>query len=333
MIRRLFGRKVEESEAPGENKKLGPCDSVQGEMHALVPVPVALTSLGRSGSSVVLGSLGCHPEVAVFKLFSEEAHYMNYFSQLIKTLSSPGSYLYPVRSGNLSGDNILTGNSALVAPLEETKDNEWFVHHYLPEMRAFFQAKLGEYYQWKKASYQGEGSSRFICEKFAPSGAIDVVQEIFPDMKEIILVRDFRDILCSILAFNEKRGFKSFGLEQCSSTEEYVEQHLAVSVNGLFTRWRSVKETACLVRYEDFIADKESVLAQMFHYIGAESQNAGEVVETALRSQPETQRQWHCTSGDALSSVARYQYELSPELIALCNDIMKQPLQEFGYLG
>ena len=299
---------------------------------AAAVVPIALTSLGRSGSSVILGHLGCHPEISVFRLFTGEAHYINYFAQTIMTLSSPASYLYPIRSGNNFGDEMLTGNAEVAAQFEPTADNTWFQQEYLPELRKFFSGKLVELYQWKNNSISQGNAPGFICEKFAPSGAIELVQEVFPEMKEVVLVRDFRDLLCSVLAFNRKRGFEAFGMEQFSNTEEYILQCMAPSAEILLERWHKVTGQAHLVRYEDFIRYREQTLVGMFSYLGTQSQDVKAVMETADRTQKDKQRKRHSTTSTPMASIARYESELSPELIELCNEVMEKPLREFGYL-
>jgi len=299
---------------------------------AATVIPIALTSLGRSGSSVTLGHLGCHPEISVFQLFSGEAHYINYFAQTIKTLSSPGSYLNPIRSGYTFGDEMLVGNAEVAAQFEPTADNLWFQQEYLPELRKFFSGKLAELYQWKKSSVHPGDAPSFVCEKFSPSGAVELVKEVFPEMKEVVLVRDFRDVLCSVLAFNRKRGFEAFGVEQFSDTEEYVRKCLAPSADILLERWHKAEGRAHLVRYEDFIMDRKQALVGMFAYIGTQSQDVRAVMETADRTQKDKQRKRHCTASDPIASIARYESELSPELIELCNETMEEPLREFGYL-
>ena len=46
--------------------------------------------------------------------------------------------------------------------------------------------------------------------------------ELYPDARELILVRDPRDMLASILAFNRRRGFDAFGREDVGTDQEYV---------------------------------------------------------------------------------------------------------------
>ena len=64
------------------------------------------------------------------------------------------------------------------------------------------------------------------------------MHELYPDGREIFLVRDFRDMLCSIRAFNEKRGSAAFGLDGPGAEEAYVVEVLAPSVKNLLDEWR-----------------------------------------------------------------------------------------------
>jgi len=295
-------------------------------------IPISLTTLGRSGSSVILGHLACHPEISVFSPFSGEAHYLTYFSQIIKTLSSQNSFLFPIQSGNTYGIELLKGDAEVAAQFNLTEDHLWFQYDYLPKQKQFYLDRLSELYRWKKRGSQPEGMGPlFMCEKFLPSGPVELVQEIFPQMKEVVLVRDFRDILCSVLAFNDKRGFDSFGAEKFSSTEDYVRRCLAPSVEILLKRWNSVKGQACLIRYEDFILEREKLLGRVFAYLGTEFCDVQAVIDLAKKTQSDNQRQLHVTTNGVAESVARYERDLSPDLIELCNDVMKEPLLAFGY--
>jgi hypothetical protein len=38
-----------------------------------------------------------------------------------------------------------------------------------------------------------------------------IARDLYPRANEIFLVRDFRDLICLVLAFNEKRGTVEFG--------------------------------------------------------------------------------------------------------------------------
>lgn len=304
----------------------GNCPDATGSL-----TPIALTSLGRSGSSAVLGHLGCHPEIAVYHLFSREAHYITYFAQCIDTLSSPSSYLFPLKSGNEFGINLLMGNVEVASTYEGNLDDQWFRQNFVPQLKDFSASALSDYYRWRKQQNSG-GEAQFVCEKFSPLGAVDLVGRVFPEMREIILVRDFRDVLCSIIAYNEKRGFTAFGAEQFETLEDYVIQCLAPSADLLLKRWLKQRDRACLIRYEDFILDRKKTLEKVFDYLGTRNRDVEGLMELADRTQNQRQKERHQTSRDAKASIGRYSSELSSKMIALCNESMKNPLVKFGYL-
>ncbi len=49
-----------------------------------------------------------------------------------------------------------------------------------------------------------------------------MIREVYPRAQEVILVRDFRDMVASILAYNAKRGYTAFGREHVDNDEEYI---------------------------------------------------------------------------------------------------------------
>ena len=62
---------------------------------------------------------------------------------------------------------------------------------------------------------------RFV-EKFHPNHLPWLVWTVYPNAKELFLVRDFRDMFCSILSFNKKRGYPAFGREKYGTDEEFA---------------------------------------------------------------------------------------------------------------
>src|SRR5205823_11524114 len=71
------------------------------------------------------------------------------------------------------------------------------------------------------AKAQGKPDARYFSEKFRPGElTLAMLWEIYPKAKEIFLVRDFRDMLISMLAYSAKRGYGLFDRDTSGSDEE-----------------------------------------------------------------------------------------------------------------
>ena len=99
--------------------------------------------------------------------------------------------------------------------------------------------------------------------------------DLYPDSKEVFLVREFRDVLASILAFNRKRGFDAFGREAVASDEEFLS--LRGTIDRLVGDWHARGHRSLLIRYEDIVLAPETEVARVFEYAGLDCE-AGDVL-------------------------------------------------------
>jgi hypothetical protein len=68
----------------------------------------------------------------------------------------------------------------------------------------------------------------------------------------VILVRDWRDVICSVFAFNSKRNTIGFGRDRFTSDEEYV-FYVGKRTEQLLEDWTTRSAISHLVRYEDLV--------------------------------------------------------------------------------
>jgi hypothetical protein len=193
------------------------------------------------------------------------------------------------------------------------------------------QSRIEEFYL-ELARREDRSDARYFVEKCWPDEFTPrTIAELYPEGREIFLVRDFRDMVCSILDFNTKRGVNSFGREQTGSDEEFI-SYLRGSAEQMIESWRSRRERAYLMRYEDLILHPEVALANALRYIGvaADAATVGGVIEAANTWLPATQRD-HQTSASPATSVGRWRRELSVEQQQICEDVFGDILAEFGY--
>ncbi len=77
------------------------------------------------------------------------------------------------------------------------------------------------------ARNQSQDAPVYFAEKHMWPNFLPVLTwELYPQAKEIFLVRDFRDMVCSILAFDRKRGYPGFGRPEGKSDTDYVRDEL-----------------------------------------------------------------------------------------------------------
>ena len=157
-----------------------------------------------------------------------------------------------------------------------------------------------------------------------------MIHNVYPDAREIFLVRDFRDVLCSSLAFNTKRGFLSFGRQYVSSDEEFIST-MRASAQCLLDHYRSRQAHAHLVRYEEIIHRPVQVLDGILKYLGLDASQAliEGLVECAGKI--DSQLEQHRTTSSPEKSIGRWSGDTDPGMQRLCRQTFDDLLPEFGY--
>jgi Sulfotransferase family len=296
------------------------------------PAPLMVTTLGRSGSTLLMTLLSVHPAIVAFNPVGYDSRPFAHQLEAAIAMASPASRIRLLESAG-QGEPWWLGRESvpveallrldeplrellLGAPVEQ-------LLRAAVDQAATFVRELG--------AAQERPDVRYAAEKSGPAHLPRLMRELCADAREIFLVRDFRDVLASMLAFNAKRGYAAFGREQVDSDEQFV-RRLAGSVAGLAAGWRERGDGALLVRYEELVADPVATLARVLDHLELES-SASEVAELVDRAQALTDRTalLHRTVQQATASTGRWQSDLPPELQELAAELFAGHLQELGY--
>jgi hypothetical protein len=156
--------------------------------------------------------------------------------------------------------------------------------------------------------------------------------ELIPGTREIFLVRDPRDVACSIFAFQRKQDRDWFWRSRARSEEDVIREPLGDDVGLLAHCWRERCARAHLVRYEDLIEAPRDTLAGVFDYLGVDASAAilDSVLARGSRLDDE-RRDRHVTSGAPVRSVGRWRNDLAPALHDVCEETFAPAMEAFGY--
>lgn len=294
------------------------------------PAPLMVTTLGRSGSTLLLTLLSEHPHVVGFEPATYDSRPFAYELDAAVATAHPASRLRLLDSGtqgeawwlgraSMQPDELLRIDEPLRelllgAPVEK-------LLRAAVERAATFAAGLG--------AAQERTDVCYAAEKCGPAHLPRLMRELCADGRELFLVRDFRDVIASMLAFNAKRGYDAFGREHVNDDEQFVRWQAGIAA-ALAAGWRERGDGALLVRYEDLVGDVPAALAQILDHLELDSapRLVGEVVE---RAQARLDRIQHRTTPNARASSGRWQTDLPPALQELANEAFADPLEEFGY--
>jgi hypothetical protein len=286
--------------------------------------PVLLTGLGRSGSTLAMRILAEHPAVIVPRqLYDTRA--AGYWTDMVRMLTRPAS-LPP--SGASDGWQMRQ-NPFHGPPLTDDAGTRRWLGRGYPELVAAFCQEAVEQLYLHVARAQGQDRPRYFAEKTSPEAAW-LIRELYPGTREIFLVRDFRDLLASILAFDARRGFSGFGRMPGDSEADYVRRFHVWTID-VCTAWRRRARDAHLLRYEDLVVEPVETVRRALEYLDVDA--TPPLVRRMIERTSADFAAWapHRTSPDPLASIGRWRQDLAPELRELCNELFADALAQFGY--
>jgi hypothetical protein len=313
---------------------------IEGERRRLPEVeggtvkPLLVTTLGRSGSTWLTWLLGRHPEIADFRSFEYESKVVAYFAEALRTLSQPSSYFQAVR-GDIDNSGWWLGQRPHWGlPWYGSHDaiDQWLGREHVEDLIGFFAGRIDALYT-RLAAAVGKPDAAYAVEKLPPIYfAQRMMWEVFPGTREVFLVRDFRDVACSIFAFGAKRGHKWYWEHKDASDEDYIRVLIKDEVDALLEAWSERRDQALLLRYEDLVLRPERSLAAVFSYLDldARPETVARVLAEGERLEA-GRRDGHRTSPSAVDSVGRWRDELAPPLLRACEEELGEGLEAFGY--
>jgi hypothetical protein len=294
--------------------------------------PLMVTAPGRTGSTLLMRMLAGHPRILTYRPFQFEPRVASYWIGLLKALSDPASYLRQLSDArNLDQPSWWLGaNLPLPRALPDDSIQEWMGGAGVRELAAFCQDRIEALYR-QIALDRGRDDAAYFTEKYIPGSVQPLLWELYPQAREVILVRDFRDMLSSMFAFNEKRGIQGFQRSRAESDEEYVVHTVGSSITALLRDWRARSDRAHLVRYEELVTRPVETLSALLVYLGWDPEAATVEAMTAGASETTPEMEWHQTADSAAGSIGRWQRDLSPELRAVSEAAFGPALSAFGY--
>ncbi len=293
--------------------------------------PLLITSLGRTGTTWLMKLLAAAPGVVTYNAYPYEMMPSKYWMHLLKVASEPANHLESAHWGNFSHSlNWIGQNPYFAAPLTDHPPLlTWFGKTYVENLAEFCQQSIQSFYQTLAAT-QGVQSPRYFAEKSYPDHVPWLLWDLYPKAREVILVRDFRDMVASIYATNAKRGTQDFGRSEASEDQDYIEM-LATHAQHLCDSWQMRSSRAHLVRYEDLILKPHATLQGILDYLGLDSTpKAIELIlHEARKDTPELRE--HRTTSSPEASIGRWRTDLPDDLKSAANEAFAPMLETFGY--
>ncbi|HZO60065.1 MAG TPA: sulfotransferase [Solirubrobacterales bacterium] len=289
--------------------------------------PLLVTGPGRSGSTIFMQMLAGHPQILAWPPFEQEPRVMTYWIEVLRALARPDSFMRQVApAGNLNGDWWLGGRDPRPRALGDEDVQAWLAGEAVEELAAFAQSRVESLYR-RLAARDGRDRVAFFAEKLRNDIVSDLAWELYPQAREVVLVRDPRDVLCSVLAANVKRGQQPPPADPMRWIGDEFEGRIAAVAQS----WERRSDRAHLVRYEDLMLDPVPTLCGLLGYLGLDAgeEAARGMLAAAQESLPAMSE--HRTTPDPQASIGRFERDLDPALREECERRLGDAIALFGY--
>jgi sulfotransferase family protein len=294
--------------------------------------PLMITSLGRTGSNALARLLNAHPQIVAYRPFQYEPRVGTYWMGILRALSEPASYRRQIEAaGKLDAVWWLGREEPVPRKSADGELDRWLGVEGVEALATFCQSRIEELYA-QIAGRAQKPNAAYFAEKFRADSAASLMRELYPTGRELIVVRDFRDMLSSMLAFNAKRGVEGFRRDRAGSDVEFIEENMGNSAWALANAWQRRSDRAHLVRYEDFVLKPKEMLESLLTYLGLDAGESTLTATLAAASQPDSAVDAHRTAASPEASIGRWQHDLTPEQKRACEAALGPALETFGYL-
>jgi hypothetical protein len=263
-------------------------------------VPIFLISLGRTGSTLAMRLLASHPGIVAVLDYPAEVRFAQYCLRL---------YL---RDREMSSESVVQPELFRQTQAVYHSLSKSFIQADQDSVLACSRNRISGFY-YHAANNSGKPDAFAFLEKclFDP-GFLRECRLAFPDLKQILLVRDPRDMLCSVMAFNRKRGTFSFLQAEEDSDLDLVDRYAPI-LNRIVAWWQVESKHSFVIRYENLVRDQENELLRLFGNLEMEI-DPRTLEQFLLRTQEaESKNASHMTSKSVSDSIGRWKKELSPE--------------------
>jgi sulfotransferase family protein len=288
--------------------------------------PLMLTSTGRAGSTVMMNALGAHPAIAVYPPFRQEPRATTYWMEIFTTLSEPASYMRQLNPGMGRREAWWLGAAEPMPRTSQADELErWMGAEAVESLAAVCQERIDALYS-QVAQANGRPNAIYFAEKLGLNRIPALMWELYPRIGEVFLVRDFRDVACSILASSAKRQGRD-----PASDPTVVLHDIEGRTHSILRAWRERSGHAHLVRYEDLIERPADILEELAGYLELDS--SPEIVGSMVSALSEggTAATKHRTTPGADVSIGRWRRDLDADAQRKFERALRPGLEAFGY--
>jgi hypothetical protein len=279
--------------------------------------PILITSRGRAGTTLLMQRLSGHPEVVVADAYPYEIELMTYYVTALNVMATPRfdtTQDQPDMVEAALETCAIGGNPwnipALLRHVGGDELERMFAESVPLHLSSLFRTVVLDYYSIA-ARKSDKRQARFLSEKCGLNEDVrQGIRGVMGEVKEIVLVRDPRDFLCSA------RSYWKLPDERLLPMMDDVYRAYAALA-------KQAEQDTLLVRYEDLVGDQSCTLGRIADFIGLTERFAEQETTDLFRR--------HATSTTPLASIGRWHTDLAPDERQHCEHRFGSFMEVLGY--
>lgn len=319
------GETVDLAAITGSRRSLRPAEPTGDLRPAIV-----LSPTGRSGTTWSVQLLRQHPALVAHPPFGVEPRLASYWLEAASALAEPASYMRCLRP-RMQYDNWWLGDwpEASKGVIRDEVIGRFLGQESVERFADLARERVEAFYR-VVAEQQGK-EPEFFVEK-GPLGRLrlEAMADLYPGMRQVIIFRDPRDTVCSILSYREKRPDAQLVSE--GDVDDNFMEDVARGFRGMLSHASKLADRAATVRYEDLIQSPVTALEPVLESLGVDSSPA--VIEAMIHQAeadfPRMKR--HLTSDSVEASIGRWHRDMDDDFKARANEIFGDVLVKLGYV-
>lgn len=273
--------------------------------------PILLRAFGRSGTTYVMHALACAEAISFEKRYPFEERELTYLARVAETVAGASA-------AAMSRDAVLAGREEALGACPFLGASRYLYAGQDSVKRIFKDLWLG----YSRDVIERSGAT-YYAEKVA-NDLPPLVNEVLP-AKNILLVRDPRGEMLSIMKFNQKRGYDGFGWLRDDDAERFARRLCSMRRHFLREASRCDEHSRRIIlRYEDIVIDADAFLGKLQRFLDCEID--AEAFYAGLGN-----FRYHMTAESAEGSIDAWRDELPRPAAEIIERGLAQELQDLGY--
>lgn len=293
--------------------------------------PLLVTTMGRSGSTILMHYLDQACDITCGAEYPYELQIGRYWVHVLDVVTSPADERLSDGRWRFASDPFHVGRN----PFYDNQAHalrDWLQTDCVIDAVVSTQRQIDHAYTAMATIQPSAEGPRYFAEKSSPGRVAALTRRIYPEYREIILVRDLRDIYCSVVAFNAKRGYDGFGRDTIPDDSEYI-RSLASGAHVLLARMHQSQGACLLIRYEDLVTDPGATVQLICSYLGLSRLEPANHPDEMVRRAHASEHVFggHRTTASSSDSIGRWRRDMPRELLHACVEHLDEVLVTFGY--